>query len=218
MEALLAPVQVVCERTHPGVWAEPLNALTSLAYAAVAAAFAWRWRHELHTRHPLAWLLALLLAIGTVSFAAHTFSIHLTHLLNGAFTAAFMALAFYLLARHALKLGTRLSLTVTVGLLTLSSALGSLAGMFEAQQQLAYLPALGLLLAAGYSSPAPAQSFLWAGAATFALALVFHAADLPTCALTGGYGTHWLWHLLNDTLMACLLLALHHLMKAPRHV
>ncbi len=200
-----------------GWWAEPFNALSSLAYAAVAIYFIWRWRNTLREQVWLASLLGLLLAVGVASFAAHTFSVRLTHLLNGAFTAAFMALAFYLLATHALRLTMLHSLGLTAGLLALSGALGSLAGMLHAQQQLAYLPALILLMVAGAAVPPPAKFWLWGAAAAFAIGLIFHAIDFPTCALTQGVGTHWLWHLANDVLMTCLLLALYQLMKDPRH-
>ena len=221
MEWLLIPIDVVCERRHAGLLAEPLNVLTSLAYAAVAVLFAWRWRPELHARHPLAWLLGLLLLIGLASFAAHTLALRLTHLLNGAFTGAFMALVFFMVGRYAFKLSVPMSLGLSGGLLVASALLGSVVGMLQAQQQLAYLPALALLVVAGAkvrgSARGPAHRLLWLGAVVFALALVLHAMDMPMCALTGGFGTHWLWHVLNDGLMVCLLLALHGLMKDGRN-
>lgn len=213
MEWLLIPIDVVCERRDAGLLAEPLNALTSLAYAAVAVLFGWRWRAELHARHPLAWLLGFLLMIGLASFATHTLALRFTHVLNGALTGAFMALAFFMVGRYALRLSVPKSLGLSGGLLVASVALGHVVGMLQAQQQLAYLPALALLVVAGAKVAGPARRLLWLGAVAFALALGLHAVDMPACGLTGGYGTHWLWHLLNDVLMTCLLLALYRLRK-----
>ncbi|MCU0700388.1 MAG: hypothetical protein MUC96_28085, partial [Myxococcaceae bacterium] len=93
-------------------------------------------------------------------------------------------------------------------LLTLSGVLGSLAGMLEAQQQLAYVPALALLIGAGWVCAGHPRKLLWLGAAAFAVALVMHAADLPTCALTQGHGTHWLWHICNGLMLTLLVTAL----------
>jgi hypothetical protein len=57
---LTASVDIYCERIDPGFWAEPVNALTNLAFL-LAAAFVWprvrdramgRARHPFPVAHP----------------------------------------------------------------------------------------------------------------------------------------------------------------------
>ena len=61
-----------CERLDPGLWAEPLNAVTNLAF--LIAAFA-AWRLVRHDGLPLAKLLVLILTlIGIGSGLFHTFA------------------------------------------------------------------------------------------------------------------------------------------------
>ncbi len=71
-------IDTYCERTAPGFWSEPLNALTNLAFivAALMALRLWRRQPDLGWRN--AWdlllLVALLFAIGVGSAAWHTFA------------------------------------------------------------------------------------------------------------------------------------------------
>ena len=63
-----AQVDGYCERLGPGFWAEPVNALTNLAFI-VAAIWAWR-RGE--GELPVRVLAAILFAIGVGSGLFHT--------------------------------------------------------------------------------------------------------------------------------------------------
>jgi hypothetical protein len=65
-------IDLYCERTSPGLWAEPLNALSNLAYFAAA----WGvWRIARGTGDPGARLLVgVLVAIGTGSALFHAFA------------------------------------------------------------------------------------------------------------------------------------------------
>ena len=58
-------IDLYCERTGPGLWAEPVNALTNLAFFAAAWAL-WHSARSTRTVGPGARLLiGLLVAIGT---------------------------------------------------------------------------------------------------------------------------------------------------------
>ena len=63
-----------CERLDPGFWAEPLNALTNLAFL-IAAVAAWRLavRHNVLTTDIIV-LIGLIAAVGIGSGAFHTFA------------------------------------------------------------------------------------------------------------------------------------------------
>ena len=59
-----------CERLSPDYWAEPINAVTNLAFLVAAGVMAWRlWGARL----PLAWaMVGVLAVIGIGSFLFHT--------------------------------------------------------------------------------------------------------------------------------------------------
>ncbi|MFN3595394.1 MAG: ceramidase domain-containing protein, partial [Thiobacillaceae bacterium] len=68
-------IDLYCERTASGLWAEPLNTLTNLAFvlAAVllARAYGWSYRGRLGQGWDLALLIALIAAIGVGSGLWH---------------------------------------------------------------------------------------------------------------------------------------------------
>ena len=66
----MEPIYAYCERLGPGLWAEPVNALTNAAFL-MAAAVTWRrWPDEPLCRA----LSAILGVIGLGSFLFHTFA------------------------------------------------------------------------------------------------------------------------------------------------
>jgi hypothetical protein len=44
-QTIFDPIDAYCERLGPGLWAEPLNALTNLAFIVAALICAWRLGH-----------------------------------------------------------------------------------------------------------------------------------------------------------------------------
>jgi hypothetical protein len=73
-------IDLYCERTDPGLWAEPLNALTNLAYFAAAWAV---WRSGRDTADPgMRVLIGLLVAIGAGSGLFHTLATPWTRVLD----------------------------------------------------------------------------------------------------------------------------------------
>src|ERR1700730_4556021 len=66
------PINLYCERTSSSFWAEPVNALTNIAFLVAAAAAFVLWRRS-EGRDPLAaGLIAVTALIGIGSFAFHT--------------------------------------------------------------------------------------------------------------------------------------------------
>ena len=67
-------IDIYCERLEPGLWAEPLNAVSNAAFI-IAAIFAFllaRKENELNWRSGL--LIALIFAMGVGSTLFHTFA------------------------------------------------------------------------------------------------------------------------------------------------
>jgi len=67
-------IDLYCERLGPGLWAEPLNALTNLGFL-VAALASWQLARRSESRDgSLGSLIALIVAIGVGSAMFHTFA------------------------------------------------------------------------------------------------------------------------------------------------
>ena len=207
---LLQPIDVVCERTAAGLGAEPLNALTALAYTVLAL---WLWprlRPHFTTLPELPWLLGCLGLIGAGSFAAHTLSLQITHAINGFLTVAFIALYVWAVGRRAWGWAPLAAAGGALVMLLLMTGAGWLAGSYHAQTQLPYVPLWLLLLALAWQWRGHVAGRWQATAVVcFAVGILLHNLDLRLCPVWP-YGTHFLWHLTNDITLTCLLLALTH--------
>jgi len=218
-----------CERgADPTFWAEPINALTNLAFilASLAAAVELTRKPARERGATEAALVILVFIIGTGSFLFHTYATRWASIADVAPIGLFM-LAYMGYALRAL-LGLAW-IWVAVGLALFVAAL-QLAGSIECRPGLlsvtaaargpclngtvGYVPAflamagIGLvLLHRGH----PAWRYLIAAAAVFLVSMVFRTIDLEVCPLTRVLGkvrgTHFLWHILNATTLYLLLAA-----------
>ncbi len=206
------PVDIYCERTDPGFWAEPVNALTNLAFilAALIGWFAAKRAGRLDRWTKL--LIALVALVGVGSGLFHTFA----QAWSGA--ADVLAILLFIIA----YLG--LSLWRYFGARPAEAAAGAVAFLFFAaglrsaaaatlpdalQPATGYLPALvalascgGLLMLRGH----PVGVWLLSASALFVASLTFRALDMPLCDAFP-MGTHFMWHVLNGTLLGVLLVA-----------
>ena len=88
-------VDAYCERLGPALWAEPLNALTNLAFL-IAALLLLREQAPPSLR-----VLPILLAlVGLASLSFHTLATSLTGALDSAFIAVFVLYYVVVLAHH----------------------------------------------------------------------------------------------------------------------
>jgi hypothetical protein len=213
-------VYIYCERgTAPDFWAEPLNALSNAAFfvAGLAALYHLSTRRDID-RGADVWLLSVLvLVIGTGSFLFHTFAEQWASLADVVPITLFILTFLFTALRTLAGAPWWLALLLLLPFLGLSQWIGGLqcGGRSCLNGSIAYLPAFGglavfaLLVAARRHPSAP---WMAAGLATFALSLTFRTIDLPFCPeLTfGGHaiGSHFLWHILNGTLLYLLLRAL----------
>lgn len=198
----LAPVDAYCERTGPGYWAEPLNALTNLAFV-LAAVLAWR-RHRGHARPTGQVMTGALLAIGIGSWLFHTHANALTEALDVLPIVVFILVYVFAASRDFLGLPAWLSVfaaaafvpfaVLTIPLFSMLPGIGSSAGY-------APVPVLILAYAALLARRAPATARgLAIGAGILMLSLVFRTLDEPLCAAMPT-GTHFLWHVLNAVML-----------------
>jgi hypothetical protein len=210
-----------CERALDGAfWAEPLNAISNAAFwiAAIAALVLWLRTPPNKRRIIDLVLIALLFVIGTGSFLFHTFATRW----------AVLADVFPIVIFMLVYLGVALRRFMARSLLI--TALGVIAFFIVLQQaekiscgdgpclngSVGYVPALIVLLAIGSALSAmahPAGRSLIAASLIFAVSLAFRTVDKTYCATTdigaalGSVGTHFIWHILNATLLFILVRA-----------
>ncbi len=203
----MGPVDEYCERLGPGLWAEPLNASTSLAFL-VAAAIVWPAAKGQATTRLLALIMGL---IGIGSGLFHTVATRAAGLADVLPIVAFILVYVFAASRDLLGLSPRLSLVaaaaflpyaaLTVPLWSMIPGLGSSAG---------YAPVPVLILAYAWllrdRAPAAARG-LKGGAALLTLSLAFRTLDGPLCPRFPA-GTHFLWHLTNAWVLAHMIAVL----------
>jgi hypothetical protein len=193
-----------CERLTPGYWAEPVNAVTNMAFV-VAAALMWRRTAGL----PLARAMVLVLgAIGVGSYLFHTHANRATGLMDVIPIVLFILLYVFAASRDFLGLTPWRAGLVTAAFLPYAAATIPLWSMIPGLGSSAgYAPVPVLILAYAWllrrHAPATARGLV-AGAAILVLSLVFRTLDEPLCAVWP-IGTHFLWHLLNAVMLGWMI-------------
>lgn len=201
-------IDLYCERSGAELWAEPLNALTNLAFI-VAAALAWRdARDRGDDRLATLLLIALVVAIGVGSFLFHLFANTLTMLLDVTPILAFQLAYLWIYTGRVAQRGRRTQTAVVGALILLLIASAPLAHIAKGSPL--YLPALIALTLLGIwhlrCASQERSVLLWA-AALFALSLTLRSIDPWICHWFPA-GTHFAWHLLNALVLYLVLRAL----------
>ncbi len=210
-QTLLTPVDLYCERTEPGLWAEPANALTNLAFIAAGL-----WgvgqvrRHNAGTfAEVLAWWVV---AIGVGSTLFHTFANRVTIWADILPIAGF-TLAYTLFnLRRFLGMGWSKAIAIFIvfyvvaGLITfavpdwLRQASNGTTG---------YLPPFLALAFFGVWVASTGNRAGWynlAGSTIFVVSVICRMIDPIVCP-SFPLGTHFLWHILNGLMLGVLLAA-----------
>ncbi|SEF28330.1 Ceramidase [Amycolatopsis pretoriensis] len=179
-----------CERVAPGLWGEPLNDLSNLAFL-VAAILVWR----LAKGDRIGRLLAVL--IGLVFVASSVFHLVATRWAGAADSGAILVFVLVYAVVFVREFWSRrwawvaapgfLALTVVTALLGGGLYLAPLIGLFAFAAVLAY------------QRDTAWTRFAVAGA-VFALSLSLRTLDRDVCDYVP-VGTHFLWHLLNGLVL-----------------
>ena len=210
MEQAAHYIDIYCERTHPGLWDEPLNLMTNAAFV-IAALAAWRLIGR--RGDPLLNALCAILAIiGLGSSLLHAFATTWGAAVDSAAIAAFVLTYLFAVNRRCLNLsavlagiGSVLSIPVVVGLSLLVGQQSSFLAGSAAYVGIALLIfAYALLLAMRLPRYA---SHLAVGGVILCVSIAFRAADDPLCTMWP-IGTHWVWHVLNAVMLLWMIRAL----------
>lgn len=205
-QTIFDPIDAYCERLGPGLWAEPLNALTNLAFLVAALIAARGMRADAPPLGPT--LAAILAAIGLGSGLFHTFANGLTALLDVLAIAAFVFVYVFAVNRHVLGWSRGLawaSMLVLPPCLALATTGFARLPGFDVSA--AYWSVAALI--GGYGlilwprRPAFARGLLL-GAAILAVSITARSVDLALCAVLPR-GTHFLWHVLNAVMLGWMI-------------
>ena len=201
-------VDSYCERLGPTFWAEPVNAITNLAFI-IAAVLVWprikgRWEGRV-----LAFLIA---AIGLASGTHHTVAQVWSGAADSLSILVFILFYLYLASRDMLGLGRWASLgmvlaffpyaAVAVPVFSMLPFLGSSA----AYAPVALLIAVYALLVRNRNRTTARR--MGYGAALLTISILARSFDEPLCANIP-LGTHFLWHVLNGILLGYMALIWH---------
>jgi hypothetical protein len=211
-------VNSYCERLDNSYWAEPLNAVTNAAFL-IASFLCLRMlegTRDLGARV----LVGLLFAIGIGSYLFHT------HAQVWAALADVIPIQLFILAYVYLATVRFFGMAWWAGALAvvlffpyawavsggIRAAFGPLNG------SVSYMPVPILILgyAAALRTRAPETARgLALGAAILCVSLVFRTIDRTVCD-TVPFGTHFLWHLLNGTMLGWMIVVMHRHGRAGR--
>lgn len=194
-------IDVYCERTGRAFWAEPVNALTNLAFL-VAALAMWRLARREGTLSPgTGLLIAVTVAIGLGSFAFHTLATFEAMLADVIPILIFHLVWLWLYARKVIGWERMTTALAVAGYLALSLTVARLPPLLNGS--IGYLPALAIILALGawHARAGRAGRYdLLAAGGVLALSLTFRTVDQAVCPALP-LGTHFLWHLLNGAVL-----------------
>ena len=189
-------VDLYCERVSPGLWSEPVNASTNLAFFLSAWAV-WDLAHRLRALSGGIWLLiGLTVTIGIGSSLFHTFSTTWARVLDAVPILLFQLSYLWLYSREIIKMRYGYAGGLLAGFLV--------AAYFGRQfphilnGSLIYAPAFLLILGLGlyhYCKQKHERFDVLAAAGVFMVSILFRTIDNAICP-SFPVGTHFLWHLL----------------------
>lgn len=191
-----------CERISPAYWAEPVNAVTNLAFiiAAVLVLLAWS-----RSEQRLGSVLFLGIWIGVIGVGSYLFHTHATvwSLLSDTIPILIFILAYLFLAmRYFMALPLWASILITLAYIPITYGLAPMLSPLIGSSS-GYVPALLAMFVVGSMMLARdrriALGLIWT-AVLFLISLSFRTVDEPFCG-TFPLGTHFMWHILNAVVL-----------------
>ncbi|MEP3278948.1 MAG: ceramidase domain-containing protein [Stappiaceae bacterium] len=191
-----------CERLSPDYWAEPINAITNLAFilAAVFVLLAWR-QSDSRPRS----VLFLGVWIGVIGAGSYLFHTHATvwALFSDTIPILIFILAYLFLAmRFFMHLPIWASGLITLGYIPVTYGIAPMLGPYLGSSA-GYVPALlAMFIVGGLMLPRDRTVAvgLLSTASLFLISLCFRMADEPLCD-NFPLGTHFMWHILNAVVL-----------------
>ena len=201
---LSKPIDIYCERLDIGIWAEPINAVTNVAFI-LAAIIMWLRCKNLVEGKILSFLL---FSIGCGSFLFHTYAQTWAALLDVTAILIFILTYIFVANRRFLAWSKMVSLIGVILFfpyqLLLVSILSNIQFFGSSVQ---YIPvAILIFIYSGLlrkSEPNLSRG-LFIGAAILCLSIISRTVDEPLCSILS-VGTHFVWHILNAIMLSWMI-------------
>ncbi|MEG3922609.1 ceramidase domain-containing protein [Microcoleus sp. POL10_C6] len=194
-------IDLYCERLIPGLWSEPLNAISNVSFI-IAAGAIWQLAQRHHKISPGIWILiALATSIGIGSFLFHTFATRWANLLDVIPILVFQLCFIWLYSRRVVRMNSGYAGVLLAAFFFVSDFSKQFTNFLNGS--LSYAPAFLVLLGLGlyhYRQQKREPFILLAATGVFLLALAFRTLDRAICPFFST-GTHFLWHLCNGVLL-----------------
>ena len=206
---LCRAVDIYCERTTSALDAEPVNALTNVAFL-VAAGCAWRLQSDRAVAGTKALIRTLTLVVALVglgSFLFHTVATRWAEWGDVIPIMVFMLLYLWLVLTGFFNWSKSAKLIALTLLFATTFYLEWAVPSAFLMGGALYIPALFALIAVSvglYRWEHAAGKAMIAATGIFILALTARTIDLPICTVFP-LGTHFLWHILNALFLYVLL-------------
>ena len=201
---LFKPIDIYCERLDIGIWAEPINAVTNVAFI-LASIFMWLRCKNLVEGRILSFLL---FSIGCGSFLFHTFAQTWAAILDVTAILIFILTYIFVANRRFLAWSKIVSLIGVILFFPYHLFLVSILSNIQfLGSSLQYIPvAILIFIYSGLlrkSEPNLSRG-LFIGATILCLSIFSRAIDEPLCSIVP-VGTHFIWHILNTIMLSWMI-------------
>jgi len=198
-------IDIYCERLGSGFWAEPVNALTNIAFL-LAAWLVWRRARQLQVlSFEVRLMIALMALIGVGSGIFHTFATGWARVID-ILPILLFQLTYLFVYLHRL---IQIRLASTMGILALYLIAAIVGRQFPhiLNGSLIYAPTLLVLSLLGIHHLAAQRKepyVLLAAVGVFILSLTCRTFDMAICPYFP-LGIHFMWHILNSVALYLLM-------------
>ena len=201
---LSKPIDIYCERLDIGMWAEPINAVTNVAFVLAAIIMWFRCKNLVEGRV----LAVLLFSIGCGSFLFHTFAQTWAAILDVTSILIYI-LAYIFVANYRFLVWSKMASIIGVILFfPYQFLLVSLLSNFQLfGSSVQYIPIAILIFiyaALLRKSEQILSRRLFIGATILCVSIFVRTIDEPMCQIVST-GTHFVWHILNAVMLAWMI-------------
>lgn len=217
---LARPVDIYCERASQAFDAEPLNAISNVAFL-IAAWAAWRLQDRRHNPAVSRWarfLCVLIAIVGVGSAVFHTVATRWAEWADVIPILIFMLSYCWLILTVFFRWPAWLKIAILVVFFAATFYLEADQFEYVLWGGAMYLPTIFLLSAAGillWKINPPVGKSIFVALGFFALSFTARTIDMPLCSVMPA-GTHYFWHILNATVLFLLTRAI--ILHAPREI
>ena len=203
---LFVPLRNYCERRADTLFAEPLNAISNIAFfiAAWAVYRAYK-KHQLKDTR-IVILIGLITLVGIGSTLFHTFANGLTMLMDVIPISIFVFVYLWFALRDLLGFSKIKTGVALLSFAFIASQTSQVPQEFRFNGSIDYFPCLAALLIISITLKFRrhlAANWIFMAAFCFVFSLFFRSIDFWTCPYLA-VGTHFLWHSLNGLLLYLL--------------